>query len=516
MTFAQASNSNGSEHITANITVPCICQNTPSPHNLPAFLRLPRELRDLIYEHYVRVDGGYAYQFRTNKLTQSDGKPILLSLALASRQVASEMSGVALRTNTITFSAHFSETTREKAGLFHEAILQITKRKATLLNELAHRLLTSDMVEVAATSYPQFSSILDYWRVRGRNPTFTRTDCGEALSIWNDFIHFTLDLVSKHPKFVDHANIPAPVLYHYHGTQALDIKDTSLKPWNLVDSVELERLAIVAQVEEKQHWYNDNIRYSYSAASTALRFLHSVPKATRAAIRKIVLLEDRQSVAKPACHGRGFIPFCRENRNLRVERFVSLWKNAFPISQLRTPLYMIATPLFLESGTLDDDRLPANRTTKAVGTWVAEALALPSLGMPENSFTLVLDGNPTPEHTSEVFRVVQRDVAWQLALDTCYTRGLLPTPSWLDRRLGVGYMYEGLPDAVRNLSLNGSLIRCNFDPGSPYDVDSLLEEHRGWSAQDWEEGWATHEPSDFQTVPPLPPWHVLRWQNVII
>jgi len=30
---------------------------------LPAILRLPRELRDLIYEHYVQVDGGYIHNF---------------------------------------------------------------------------------------------------------------------------------------------------------------------------------------------------------------------------------------------------------------------------------------------------------------------------------------------------------------------------------------------------------------------------------------------------------------------
>ena len=30
---------------------------------LPAILRLPRELRDLIYEHYVQVEDGYIHNF---------------------------------------------------------------------------------------------------------------------------------------------------------------------------------------------------------------------------------------------------------------------------------------------------------------------------------------------------------------------------------------------------------------------------------------------------------------------
>ncbi|EFQ87693.1 hypothetical protein PTT_16707 [Pyrenophora teres f. teres 0-1] len=47
--------------------------------------------------------------------------------------------------------------------------------------------------------------------------------------------------------------------------------------------------------------------------------------------------------------------------------------------------------------------------------WIMEALALPSLGMPAQAFTLVLDGNPTPEATSRVFEIAQRDAEWQTA-----------------------------------------------------------------------------------------------------
>jgi hypothetical protein len=147
-----------------------------------------------------------------------------------------------------------------------------------------------------------------------------------------------------------------------------------------------------------------------------------------------------------------------------------------------------------------------------------EALALPPLGMSEGSYALVLDGNPTPEHTSEVFRVVQRDVSWQAALDLAYSRGLLPEPFWQDRRRRKGYTYEGLPDVVKSLSRNSPLVRTNFDLGSvyEYDIESLLEERRAWSLQDWGKGWATHEPHEFQTTAPLPPWHLLHWGHVIL
>ena len=60
----------------------------PTATPLPALLRLPRELRDLIYEEYVRVDGGYVYNPETNKLAHADGSPIDLSLRLVCRQLA--------------------------------------------------------------------------------------------------------------------------------------------------------------------------------------------------------------------------------------------------------------------------------------------------------------------------------------------------------------------------------------------------------------------------------------------
>jgi hypothetical protein len=87
-----------------------------------------------------------------------------------------------------------------------------------------------------------------------------------------------------------------------------------------------------------------------------------------------------------------------------------------------------------------------------------EASALVSLKMPSSCYTLVLDGSPNIEHTSEVFRVVQRDIAWQSALDACYARRLLPELSWQERRCRKGYIYEGLPDVVRSLSTSSPLI----------------------------------------------------------
>lgn len=79
-------------------------------------------------------------------------------------------------------------------------------------------------------------------------------------------------------------------------------------------------------------------------------------------------------------------------------------------------------------------------------------------------------------------------------------------------------MYEELPDVVRNLSTSSSLIRTSFPLSSDEscNIEQLLEEHQGWSLQDWKEGWTRHEPEEFQTEAPLPPWHLLHWGHVIL
>lgn len=58
-----------------------------------------------------------------------------------------------------------------------------------------------------------------------------------------------------------------------------------------------------------------------------------------------------------------------------------------------------------------NDKLSASGITEGVGAWIVESLRLPSLGMPDGSFTLVLDSTQIRQATTAAFNVVQRDVA---------------------------------------------------------------------------------------------------------
>ncbi|KAF2825633.1 hypothetical protein CC86DRAFT_294260, partial [Ophiobolus disseminans] len=131
-----------------------------------------------------------------------------------------------------------------------------------------------------------------------------------------------------------------------------------------------------------------------------------------------------------------------------------------------------------------------------------------------SAYTLVFDGNPIPARTAEVFVIVQRVAALQSALDRSYGLGV-PSPSCFDRRFCKGYIYEGFPQAVQDIFDRTSAIQCNFDLHTSPTPEEVLEKQKGQSLQAWEKAWARHEPSKFQTAPPLPPWHLFRWRRAL-
>jgi len=459
----------------------------------PALLRLPRELRDLIYEYYVQADGGYILNPETNKLVHADGTPICLSLALVCRQTQAEIDGLALQLNAITFTSTFVSATRKEVAAHDGIVSSILWQKRMFMSRLISQLLTAEMTETIAVAFPQFSPILDGWKANSHdavgvltNPYFS---AGEVPSLWRDFIHYVFHQMSKHPEYVSKcqqeeerwAILPSWRSFtKFNGCRATQLSNLHQDPWRILEDQQLENLAPIAHVDVVPSNYCPHTKYTHSAAAVALRFLSSLPRQTMKSIRNVVLEETCESVSNPACHGRGFITLCKDNPKLRVRRLANLWKNVFTVSSTSRLLYTHRGSRQRESSSMHRSQLAAKDITRAVGEWIMDASALPSLGMPEDSYTLILDGGPTLDHTSRVFQTVQRDVAWQTALDVLYARGSLPTLPWLDRRMRPAYMCEGLPDALRKLSMEHALVQCNFDPGSPHDIESLLQDNIGW------------------------------------
>lgn len=160
------------------------------------------------------------------------------------------------------------------------------------------------------------------------------------------------------------------------------------------------------------------------------------------------------------------------------------------------------------------DGLQTEQITKSLRGWIAEALELRNRGMPDDSFRLLLDGDPIPEKASQRFTAVKWDAARQAALKIYYTRGIFPQLSWIEKRESRwdGFHWEILPEAIRKLQDGGyeSFIDCNFDLGAPYDAERLVEERNGWTLDDRQKEWSWIQCVPFETAPPLPPWRELH------
>jgi hypothetical protein len=298
------------------------------PPTLSPLLQLPRELRDETYNYYFQANDNFTYDFVTNKLKQADGLSIPLSLTLVCRQIHEEVQGLALTLNTIVFTTSFDETTRESAALFIAE-----DRVFAIVNDLAPQLLSKEMAQIVAKLYPQFAPILNNWQPQGRISHFQlpKITWGEPPSIWRDFIHLVLSLIAQDPHFMELSHVARGGFNGYNGDEALKLVGTCTQPWLIPSATELEEMVNTAQAELRLPCYSPTTRYTCSAASSAIRFLRSISRTTRAAIRNIQVLEDRECVASPECHGRGFVPFCQENPKLRLTHTVNLWKNAFPV-----------------------------------------------------------------------------------------------------------------------------------------------------------------------------------------
>ncbi|KAJ0335183.1 hypothetical protein COL922a_009595 [Colletotrichum nupharicola] len=143
-----------------------------------------------------------------------------------------------------------------------------------------------------------------------------------------------------------------------------------------------------------------------------------------------------------------------------------------------------------------NDGVWANSVSRPVALWILEALQLEPAGMPPGAFTFTFEGD---QKCSEIFRtVVQRDAAWQAEVDLSLERQILPSLSWVTRRLDgwahIGSLskwrvLEGFPQAVQDIVAGKSIVKCNFDVGEAWDVEKLVEERKDWTMSDWKERW---------------------------
>ncbi|KAF6780809.1 hypothetical protein CMUS01_16805, partial [Colletotrichum musicola] len=162
--------------------------------------------------------------------------------------------------------------------------------------------------------------------------------------------------------------------------------------------------------------------------------------------------------------------------------------------------------------------LATNYVSHPVAVWIIEASELRAAGMPPGSFTLSFKGDSV---CSEIFQtVIIRDAAWQLAMEKCIERGLLPKAMhprspFFWRANNSWYIFHGFPQAVQDMLDKKSVVKCDFDLGSGIDVEELIEEKLAVCAdvKAWEEGWSIRERDWLEPRLPLPSWDSLLCEN---
>lgn len=518
----------------------------------------PRELRDLIYAAYLTVDGGYVCDtdsFIRGKLKEANGKRIHLSLVYTCKRVAEEMDrgGLALRLNTITFSPISDKKYNYLAGSFHRQRDALDRTRSAMFQALGYRIPDAVYAEMAEAC-PRLVPLLDRLKREGYREASEAAQLamerhgpyGEAPSVYRQFIKDTLQKSSAHDgTFRDAVGDYWPELVRKTPARddwnALSVVNCAVEPWTIPSDTQIRRLEAELPVhwcrsEDRENLRYDRSTYRFSAAAAAISFLENVPDRIRQRLRKIVLNESHEAVSTPECHARGLIPFCQVYPLLRIERRVSLWRNLFQEDvnyldpQTRCQLNFRQTPAFLKS-----DQITGN-----VALWVMEARALVPAGMPAESFSLILDGDPAPDLCAEIFQcVVQRDVAWQLAWDESFQNKILPGLSWFERRgesvfrhghftwsdmhehrfpalrKGFwGYFFEDFPQAMREVGSNSSFVKSNFGTGDASDVQEVVRQHLTWDQLKWEQEWYKHSPPWWETLPPLPEWMSILEENV--
>ncbi|KAF9874219.1 hypothetical protein CkaCkLH20_08202 [Colletotrichum karsti] len=528
-----------------------------------SLFRLPREVRDIVYRYYVTVSGGLVCDteaFVNGKL-RGKHEPLSFSLVYTCKQISAEMDrgGIALRYNVLTFSTIWDRDLGHLAWAFDGLVNGVDELRCEIFHLVGHS-ITDTIYDEMAAEYPQFLPLLD--RMREEGPRFPGEEplsterhgpYGEAPSVYREFIKDLLRKAVKHDDAFRQAVVNCRLLDHRvnkhryevdQGWSTFDAIRSSTELWAIPSERQMSELNFILGWAWQRHFTKASARetskFRFSAAAAAVHFLENTPHELRKHLREIVLDEDREAVAHPECHARGLIPFC-EQYPLRIERRANLWRNVFqkdfnydsPSARVNPMFDVTITPLFLSS-----DQITAN-----VSSWIAEALALSSAGMPPAAFSLVLDGNPAPDLCSRIFQaVVQRDVGWQLAWQKSLDRRLLPYMTWYERRgEGVprhgyvtltalsqfqnrvlpadyggywGYFFEGFPDAMEDIRKGDSVVRCNFDIGQPFDVDQIVSEHRTWSSFKWITEWFNHEPWFWETEAPLPEWRGLVEENM--
>ena len=196
------------------------------------------------------------------------------------------------------------------------------------------------------------------------------------------------------------------------------------------------------------------IQWRFSAAAAATQFLESASQSIRLGVRKVVLHENKRSVANSECHVLGLVPFCSQNPHLQIQRRLNVWGNFSTAPADNDPSRFAS--LIADGAYAWHNQQYAIYIGENYCKWITEAYALSSNGMPAGSFSLVFDGDPALEQSSQMFEYVKENAAWQSAQAQWFIDHRL-SPGPVAKIVGAFYMSAIFPQAIKDLVEGTSL-----------------------------------------------------------
>lgn len=183
------------------------------------FLKLPRELRDLIYPYYVFEVDGYHFDYSASTFRRADGRPLDLSLMYTCKMIRAEMHSIPLQTNLLVFATACSESERLRAGRFQRLLNRLLEMRCFVLasTRLVPRMrsfLTPKIMANVAEKYPQFLRIfdvIDSWGNGRPIRDLSRYELGScewggSYSTFSSFVDYVLRLITEEsPDFIQSA-----------------------------------------------------------------------------------------------------------------------------------------------------------------------------------------------------------------------------------------------------------------------------------------------------------------------
>ncbi|KAF5547051.1 hypothetical protein FPHYL_10343 [Fusarium phyllophilum] len=451
----------------------------------PHLVTLPYEVRDKIFQEYFRVEGGYVFNSESEKLTTADGQPIDFSLMHTCRLIAKDTRHLPFAVNNISFSTFSSPEWMAWAGR-HQFLSQfLCLLKADLIYHLQGPKMSPELESALQDKFPH---LMPDFKHRLENKG------GELVRLWGinagmarEAIAFSLRFLGERQYF-DLAGLLNKAFPGWKGSNdPQDLLDLSLDPWDIPSKVVLTRAGRLlrddAMWRRSEDWDKGlRAKYRFSAAAVAIRFFRQLSVDQRRKLRFVTIIEDAYAVCSPSTHAMGLIEFCEDNPRLRIKRHLKLSRRipaAFHPFSRHFGYSGLGRHLFSE----DDggDYMDAWVAVAGVSTWLEEAITLPDAGMPPNSFTLFLDGEPDKSYFSNIFQnTLVRHGPLMHASKRLYRTspqqfdGAPPYRLWQRVELSKAVEYLTKAHSTSESTHSTPLIRSNFHPGQPPDIESII------------------------------------------